>query len=328
MSLESRRSLGLPVSDPRSLCRVVHVERGAVFVDGDHSGVVHVRDVDVTVGDVVTVDPFDVVPRRTVLSRDDGGRAHALAANVDEVWCVVAADQGLNQRRLERALLLAYDGGAVPVVVVSKADLGDVDADDINVVAPGVDVVVSSARDGSGVDVLRARLAVPVDVGGEGVARTAVVLGVSGAGKSALVNAVVGADVAAEGDVQADARGRHTTTSRHLVVVPSGGLLLDTPGLRAFGVAVDDDALAQAFPEIEALAPDCRFRDCSHEHEPGCAVRGVVDEARLQSFFALRREAAWARDRHDAVAQRALKQKHKALTNAAWQHVRDKRGGR
>jgi ribosome biogenesis GTPase len=187
---------------------------------------------------------------------------------------------------------LAWDAGAVPVVVLTKADLSDgVDeiVAEVREAVQEVDVLVVSATDGTGLEDVRAAAR----------DRTVVLLGESGAGKSTLVNALVGDDVAATGAVRAgDSKGRHTTTTRQLHPLPGGGVLLDSPGIRAVGLWVDPDAVDAVFPDIEGLAADCRFRDCAHDEEPGCAVRAAVASDQLSAD----RFAAWRAMRREAMA--------------------------
>jgi len=248
----------------------------------------------------------EILPRRTVFVRGDPMQgkatgAQVLAANVDTVFLVHALSGKPNVRRLERELVLVYDSGATPVVVLTKADLADDPGGAvarIAPVAPGVDVVVTSAVDGRGIDTLRAYTA------GN---RTIALIGASGAGKSRLVNALVGEDVQATAAVrERDQRGRHTTTARELVLIPGGGVVVDTPGLRAVSLWDADDGFAQAFADIEELAPHCRFADCAHRSEPGCAVaaaveRGDLDPARLANYLRLDRELDDAARRRDAL---------------------------
>jgi ribosome biogenesis GTPase / thiamine phosphate phosphatase len=264
-----------------------------------------------TVGDWVAVRrwPDDrttieaVLPRRTAVVRDGAdatSNAQTLAANVDLVVVVEHLDPEPEIRRIERLLVLAWGSGAQPLVVLTKADMVP-DPDgmraEVAAAAPGVDVVAVDATGGDGVDGVRAHLA---------SGRTLVLLGPSGAGKSTLTNILAGATVMATRTTRrADGKGRHTTTHRELVVLPSGGVVLDTPGLRAVGLTADQDAIAAAFPEIEELAEHCRFRDCAHDNEPGCAVLaavvdGALDERRLASWRKLGREAAFQARRTDA----------------------------
>ncbi|MBD0421571.1 ribosome small subunit-dependent GTPase A [Streptomyces sp. TRM S81-3] len=242
-----------------------------------------------------------VLERRTALVRSSASRTscgQVLAANVDTVVVTVSLAAPLKHGRTERMLALAWESGAQPVVVLTKADAcADVPSAQAQVseVAPGVDVLVTSAVTGQGLDTLTAVLS-----------GTVVLLGPSGAGKSTLGNQLLGEDRLATGAVrEADGKGRHTTAWRELVPLPGGGVLLDTPGLRAIGLHDAQDGLEQTFAEIEHLAQDCRFTDCAHVSEPGCAVlsaveAGVIPRRRLDSYRRLLRENAYAASRTDA----------------------------
>lgn len=220
-----------------------------------------------------------VLDRRTRLSRNAAGRAvgeQVLAANVDLVLLVQGLDGDFNARRLERTLAAIWSGGAEPVVLLTKADLvPDPQAwvAEAEASAPGVHVVAVSSTEGIGLDQVRALLA---------PGRTAVLAGSSGAGKSTLVNALLGGEVQATAPVAPDGRGRHTTTSRRLIELPGGGLLLDGPGLRELQLW-DGAGVARAFEDVEAVAASCRFRDCRHDGEPGCAVREAVEAGTLEA---------------------------------------------
>ena len=223
-----------------------------------------------------------------------------LAANVDVVLITAPADR-LSPTRVERELVIAWDSGARPVVVLTKLDLASPGAADELAVRLGpVDVIVTSAVSGDGVDALRRLLVHPV---------TAAFLGPSGAGKSTLINALLGEERLAVAEVRdEDRRGRHTTTSRQLVPLPSGGSVIDMPGLRSLGTDASDEAMVAAFPEIDQLAAHCRFADCAHDREPGCAVvaavdAGTLDSARLASYDKLIRETAFERRRTDPLAR-------------------------
>jgi ribosome biogenesis GTPase len=224
-----------------------------------------------------------VLPRRSAVVRGDtidgvAQDAQVLAANIDVVLIVQSLTNGANARRLERELVLAYESGAMPVVVLTKADaVGEPEvALAIEAVigsAAGVDVVVTSARSGIGLEDLHALVADN---------RTIALIGASGVGKSTLINALVGSEVQDTGDVRAgDQRGRHTTTARELVLLPGGGVLVDTPGLRTVSLWDADEGLSKAFGDIETLATQCRFTDCAHDREPGCAVKAAIERGEL-----------------------------------------------
>ncbi|MDZ7678101.1 MAG: ribosome small subunit-dependent GTPase A [Acidimicrobiales bacterium] len=265
-------------------------------------------DAPAAVGDWVVVRDGAVahlLPRRSLLRRrdPDKGVEQLLAANIDIVGVVCGLDRPVKDGRIQRASLLARDAGAEPLVVLTKADLvEDVDrvVDEVESASPGVDVVVVSVPDSEGIDDLRRRL----------VGRTVVLIGESGAGKSTLVNLLAGDDVAATGEVRrGDAKGRHTTTARELYLLATGGVIIDSPGIRSVGVWGDPAAVAASFTDIAELARSCRFSDCFHDSEPGCAVREAVDSgdlarSRFQAWQALAGEAAEAEERAEVTARR------------------------
>jgi ribosome biogenesis GTPase len=253
-------------------------------------------------GDWVVVRPHDdgsgaivhaVLPRRTAISRKAAWLAteeQVLGANIDVVFLVAGLDGDLNLRRLERYLTTVWNSGAEPVVVLSKPDLcEDIEAALLAVAgaAIGVPVHVVNGLTGEGVDELR-----PYPAGN----RTVALLGSSGVGKSTLINCLRGEDVQAVGEVRkGDRRGRHTTTTRELVRLPGGGLLLDTPGIRELQLWEVGEGFDATFGDVEALASECRFNDCSHGREPGCAIRraladGSLDRERYASYQKLQRE--------------------------------------
>ncbi|WP_194846728.1 ribosome small subunit-dependent GTPase A [Mumia zhuanghuii] len=294
--------------------RVVRGDRGHVRVLGPDGRVVTARiAVPVSdpleapcVGDWVTVAGdagervvAEVLPRRTLVERAEPGRSsrhQPLAANVDTVAVVVGLDQMPSLEKVERLLVVGWSSGASVHVVLTKSDLAadaaDV-AEDITTQL-GADVLVCSTRTGEGI----AEVAALVPAG-----TTLALVGASGAGKSTLVNTLAGEEVVETSPIRADGRGRHTTVRRELVPVPGGGWVVDTPGLRGVGVT-GPDGLEAAFTDVADLAASCRFRDCSHQVEPGCAVRAALDDGslslrRYESWRTLQREGLWLRRRAD-----------------------------
>jgi ribosome biogenesis GTPase len=313
----------------RPLGRVVRVDRGRVVVE-TATGLEHLRPPEpLAVGDWVGVDGAaeavaSVVPRRSLLARRAPGRATGsllLAANLDRVLIAQPLDRGVNPRRLERELVLAWESGALPLVVLTKADqCDDVDAavSAAEQVALGVDVVAVSAVTGVGLDAVAAALR---------PGTTFVLLGASGSGKSTLLNALVGAEVQATGAVrEADGRGRHTTTAAQLVVLPGGAIVIDTPGIRAVGLWDGGDGLEHVFAEIEALASGCRFRDCQHGREPGCAVREGVEPDRLESWRRLQREVARTDGQRAGWEKAEARKALRTFSRAVREGTRAKRG--
>ncbi len=266
------------------------------------------------VGDWVAVEPLPgerravirhVLPRRTRFSRKVAGvetEEQVVAANIDLVFLVSALNQDLNLRRAERYLTTTWESGASPVIVLTKTDL----ADDISevmtafeAIAPGVPIHATSVVTDDGIDELTTYL----DGG-----KTVAVLGSSGVGKSSLINRLTGLDLAVKEIREDDGKGRHTTTSRQLIPLPNGGAIMDTPGMRELQLWVADEGLDAAFTDIAELAAQCRFKDCAHDAEPGCAVKaalrsGELAEDRWASYVKLQRElAAVARKRDTRLA--------------------------
>lgn len=257
--------------------------------------------------------------RRSTVSRKAAGRApdeQILAANVDTIFLVTALAGDLNPRRLERYLTMVWEAGAVPVVVLNKADLSDDPAAAVATMRerlPFVDVVSVSALHSDGLAALSPYLT---------PAATIALLGSSGVGKSTLVNRLRGEDVLHVGEVrEGDGKGRHTTTSRQLVALPSGALLIDTPGMRELQPWADESAVDGAFEDISALALECRFADCGHAEEPGCAVLGAVAEGtldlgRLDHYRRLAREAAFEERKRNPSAAAEQKRQWKRIHQA------------
>ena len=242
-----------------------------------------------------------VLPRVTTFGRKVAGvvtEEHVLAANVDVYFLVAALDQQFNARRMERFLTMAWEGGGSPVIVLTKADLcDDIDAARAAAqeVGPQIDVHITSASTGAGIGELRSNL-LPH--------KTGVFIGPSGVGKSSLVNLMVGHEVLRTEAIRDDGRGRHTTTHRELVMLPEGGLVIDTPGIRELQLWDAGPGVDETFTDIRDLAAACRFSDCAHDREPGCAVRAAVEDGslapkRLESYKKLTRELAWLERKRD-----------------------------
>ena len=265
-----------------------------------------------------------VLPRRSLFLRRAAGRrtaAQALAANVDTAFLVMALDDDFNPRRLDRWLALVQQAGAAPVVVLNKADLAGAEAAAgqaarLAATLRDVPVTAASAATGAGLEGLRPWLL---------AGRTVALLGSSGVGKSTLLNALAGEPVAATSAIAADGRGRHTTTRRELLALPGGALLLDTPGLREVGLWLGDGPLVDLFPEIDELAAACRFRDCTHREEPGCAVTAAVAAGelaadRLASLRRLEGERQALVRRTDQQAAHNTKRRWRAIHKAQKKH--------
>jgi ribosome biogenesis GTPase len=243
-----------------------------------------------------------VLPRRTSFTRKEALQrtvAQVVAANIDTVFVVTAFGFDLNPRRLERYLTSAWDSGSAPVIVVNKSDTADDPAFELLEIEPvtmGVPVHAVSAASGEGLDELDAYLQ---------HGQTVVLLGSSGVGKSTLVNRFAGREVLATAHTSDGGRGRHTTSHRELVPLPSGAVLLDTPGMRELQLWADEEVLDTTFSEISALAAECKFSDCAHATEPGCAIRAALNDGRLSkerwtSYCKLQRELRALAIRKDA----------------------------
>lgn len=273
-----------------------------------------------------------VLPRRTAFVRrgavDSSHGQQVIAANIDVAFVVTSLNADLNARRIERYLAASWQSGARPVVVLTKSDLSDDpirDVAEIFAAAANCIVLAVSARHGVGVDAVSAQL---------GLGETGVLIGSSGVGKSTLVNALLGADrMATQAVRNGGDQGRHTTSHRQLVLLPSGGLILDTPGFREVGLVDADEGVSVVFDDIEQLIQACRFRDCRHDHEPGCAVgaalqSGALDHSRWGNFQKLATELAATEAKAEQVAKNDDRRRLVALQKGYRASKRDNKGAR
>ncbi|WP_161972345.1 ribosome small subunit-dependent GTPase A [Glaciihabitans arcticus] len=327
-----------PVSDGTQPARVLRHD-GSTLTAVCADGVQTLRSVPTlepqpTVGDWLDIEQGTgriraVLERSGLLTREAAHKqgSQVLAANVDVVLITCGVDRPIKAGRIQRVATMAWDAGAVPVIVVTKAGTGELDLPRLELEHPGVLVLVTSALEGSGLDAVRDLVA----------GRTAVLIGESGAGKSTLTNALLGREDAETGRVRAsDNKGRHTTTSRQLHLLPDlpdgrgGGLIIDTPGIRSVGLVADAESVTASFAEIGELASSCRFHDCRHAGEPGCAVAAALDDGsldadRYRDWQRLQREALSAARRADVHAYRSHV---KQFSRAAKEGQTRKRGGR
>ena len=289
------------------------------------------------VGDWVALEPVAhsdarihaVLPRVSRFSRRAAGdvtEEQVVAANIDTVFLVGGLDRDFNPRRLERYLVVGWESGATPVIVLNKADLVDDPRPfvaGVQAIAPGVDVHAVSTRQPQSLDVLRPFLA---------FGRTTALLGSSGVGKSSIVNRLVGYDLLRTQDVRVtDSRGRHTSTSRQMVVLDDGGILIDTPGMRELQLWETGETSLDAFGDVHELAASCRFRDCRHLQEPGCSVRaavasGELAQARYDNFQKLASELAHQERQLDARAMLEQKRQSKVMGKALQKRLKEKGG--
>lgn len=264
-----------------------------------------------------------ILPRRSKFSRNVAGSTteeQVIAANVDTVFLVCGLDGDFNLRRIERYLILAWESGAIPVILLNKADLC-VDVEqrlaEVEAVAIGVPIVVLSAAAGQGMTALQPYLQ---------PGQTVALMGSSGVGKSTITNQLKGETVQAVQSVrQGDDRGRHTTTHRQLIPLPSGALIIDTPGMRELQVWSGAEGLPETFADVEVLAQQCRFRNCQHEQEPGCAIRqaiadGELDAGRLLNYQKLQRELHYQIRKQDQRANLAEKERWKKIHKSMRHH--------
>lgn len=291
-----------------------------------------------SVGDWVVVEPHladhtatiaSILPRRSafrrsvIITRKGPARAQVLASNIDTVFLVSGLDHNFNPRRIERFVLLAWESGAVPVIVLNKSDLCDDIAsavESVREIAIGVDIHAVSASHGDGIEQLRAYCT---------IGKTVAFLGSSGVGKSTLINALLGSERMKVSTVSdQDSKGRHTTTHRELISIPDGGMLIDTPGMRGLLLWSDGSGVEATFGELEQIALHCRFRDCGHETEPGCAVRaalesGELDPDRFENWRKLQREVRYQKRRQDISASLAEKAKWKQIAKRQRERYRE-----
>lgn len=295
---------------------------GAAYLIHDGSAVKRAlaHHVDPATGDWVGLKSSSIsaiVPRRTAFSRLAPGkqtRQQVLAANVDLAF-VVAAATDVNSRRIERYLTIAWQGGAMPVVLLTKSDITtstEAMREELEGVSLGVPVIVTSAVTGQGIGEVAAHLQ---------PARTGVLLGPSGVGKSSLINRMAGSEVMGTREIHRTGEGRHMTSHRQLVQLPEGGMIIDTPGLREAQLWDGDGALSNVFEDIEELAIRCRFSDCNHQTEPGCAIKealhdGTLEAGRFQSYRKLQRELRAVAARSDARLRGSERRKWKQIAVA------------
>jgi ribosome biogenesis GTPase len=320
------RALAADAPDGSEPVRVVRHDGVAVVVagaDGVTTRPIRPALPPLAVGDWLIVDDeaiLDVLPRTSLLQRRDPtrGGAQPIAANVDRVGIVCGLDRPVKSGRIQRFVVQVYDAGALPMVALTKADLADdttiTDAEAlVERAAPGVDTLVCSVRTEHGLDALRHFV----------TGSTVAFVGESGAGKSTLVNALAGREFAATNTVRkGDSKGRHTTTARELHVLPGHCCLVDTPGLREIGLFTDVETVDDVFDDVADLADGCRFNDCTHTNEPGCAVLAAIaddslDRERYESWQDLRKEAEAAELRADPAARRAAERKFGRLVREA-----------
>lgn len=255
-----------------------------------------------------------ILPRRSAFVRKvagDNAQPQVIGTNLDVVMVVMGLDRDWSLRRLERFMTLAWESQAKPVVVLNKKDMClelDAAVAAVRDMTRGAPVYAVSALSGEGLEPLREWL---------GYGKTVALLGSSGVGKSTLVNRLVGSQVMSTQDVRDDGRGRHTTTQRQLLVLPQGGAIIDTPGLREVQLWAAEEGLAKTFDDVELLATQCKFRDCQHQQEPGCAVKaalenGTLDQVRFDSWWELQQELARLRQPHD-IRERATSKRRQRV---------------
>ena len=264
----------------------------------------------------------DVLPRKSKFSRKIAGKQtneQIIATNIDTVFLVSGLDRDFNLRRIERYLILVWESGASPIIILNKADLCDeIEARILEVesIAPYIPIIVLSAIENQGLDALLPYL---------GCGKTVALIGSSGVGKSTITNQLAQQEIQAVNSLRKDERGRHTTTHRELIVLPSGGLLIDTPGMREIQFWNGSEGFQETFSDINELANSCRFRNCQHDLEPGCAVQaailnGSLDERRFDSYQKLQQELKYMERKRDRKASLAEKEKWKKIHKEMRKH--------
>lgn len=331
------------LASPLTPARIVAVDRDSYLVSSDMAApeehlrvslcgrLRHLGEGDLAVGDWVGLHETridHVFARRSAFVRKRAGESSGeqiIAANVDLTLVAMSLNDDFSPRRVERFVVAAWDAGTTPIVVLTKCDLVSSTGAAIDALADaaaGCDILVVSALTGQGIDELKHKI---------GAGKTAVLVGSSGVGKSSLINAMLGHEQQITAPIRdEDDKGRHTTTRRELVLIPdTGGLIIDTPGIREFGVVSSDQAqgFEQSFADIEALADECAFRDCAHQSEPDCAVLAAVEAGdlrkdRLASYFKLQRELAYNERRQDAAKQREEQRKWRKISMQYRQRTR------
>ncbi|MBE7413552.1 MAG: ribosome small subunit-dependent GTPase A [Leptospiraceae bacterium] len=267
-----------------------------------------------------------ILPRRSVFSRkvaDQITDEQVVAANINTIFIVTGLDLNFNLRRIERYLAMAWNSGATPVIILNKSDLcpeNEIRKSEVESIAFGVDIHTISAAQNIGIEILN-RYIRP----GETVA----FVGSSGVGKSTIINSLLGKNKLKVNEVsELGSRGRHTTTHRELILLPNGGIVIDTPGMRELQVWGDEEGLKHVFDDIEELASNCRFKNCSHENEPGCAIieatnNGTLDSGRLESFYKLKKEFSYLADRQTMKASAIEKARGKKISKLIKNYYKD-----